>query len=829
MPSLQIDAQPTVLVVGDDPNHATELEHGLGDHGIFCERTGHDAVGVTAVAVAPDLVLLMGGAAGEHYEKVIATLRRALAERTPPIAVVTSTHDLATRLDAFRRGAVAVFSEDDEPGVLAGKLDQLIHELAGGKYVGPSVGESSLDELLAALSHDLRAELIRGTEAGSGPVRLVLGGGKPLAMALREFVMRVKRNVVDATQLPELPPEEPDSERSVDTLPAPRRSIDGMRLILADEDAGRADVVAAALRALGARVLVTDVKPSSARLQLLRALDPQALLAGDDQIPGPGLELLRTVRDDYRLRWASLMVLRWEEVWPDETKPPAIEPLLGTLAGLIEVERSAEQRGAAGLSFDLRLESVGPIRLLRALDASDKPIRVIVDNPRLRIEVELSAGRVESAKAQRADGGPELTGLDALSALSVLHAGEVSVEPRESESSSSPLGSLDELLARLEQQKPPVAPSLFPEALGTLLPPSAPAPVAPTAPTAPAEAAAPTAPAGEMALPASPAVPAGLATDAASPAAEESGARAAPPPLPTAVEEPLEVAGLGSGMFGPRTLALGPLRVPLWVAIASGVVAALAFVAVVVTLATHRPSAAGAPTARVASVTQTAPAASAPPVASSSAMTPKALLEQASAGDQAALARLMAIPADQRTAAQALALAQGQQAEVLNKVAKLMREVKLDPKLLEKRKIQRRLVAASRSPITGASTLRELAAIDTSDSADLLYKVWTGTPARTPMTQLAQSLVHSQAVARRASPALAVALALRAGGPCDAMKRTVKHAIKVGDRRSLVPLARMMMKRGCGAHKAHDCYPCLRGDDLLHQAMSVVKRRRPPL
>ncbi len=814
MPSLQIDAQPTVLVVGEQAYDASELERGLADHGIYCERAEPANAGVTAVAVAPDLVLLVGSAGGEHYDPVIATLRRSLHDRTPPIAVVTGTHDLATRLDAFRRGAAAVFAEGDEQGELAAKLDQLIRDLADGKYVGPSVGESSLDELLGALSHDLRAELVHEKEVDAGPVRLVLGGGKPLAMALREFVMRVKRNVLDATQLPG----EPTAEPAVDTpLEGPRRSIDGMRIVLADEDAGRADVVAQALRELGAQVLVTDIAPSKARQKLLRALDPQALLAGDDQIPGPGLDLLRTVRDDYRLRWASLVVLRWEEVWPDETEPPAIEPLLGTLAGLIEVERAAEQRGAAGLSFDLRLESIGPIRLLRALDASDKPVRLLVDNPRLRIEVELSAGRVESARAQPADGGPELTGLDALSALSVLHAGEVSVEPRESPAATPALGSLDDLLARLEERKPPVAPSLFPEALGSVLQPSAPSHGVPAAPAVPTV----------EALPAAAPLPAEPLLDATLPAADElHGALAAPPPPFGVVEEPLEPH---VGAETARVVALGPLRVPYWIAVAfaAGTVLVLAALVVVLSLGPRRSPVAAAPVSSAAPLPSRAPAA--PPLASPPHSKSPTQLERASAGDQAALAKLLAIPADQRSTEQALAIAKGQQAKELHELAELMQKLQSDPKQLKERSIQRRLVAAARDPITGATTLRGLAAIDAPESADLLYKVWTGTRAKTPMTELAESLVHSEAVQRRASPALAVALALRAKASCDVMKKTVERAGREGDRRSLVPLARMMLKRGCGERKAHDCYPCLRDNHTLETAMAAVRRRRPPL
>jgi hypothetical protein len=35
-------------------------------------------------------------------------------------------------------------------------------------------------------------------------------------------------------------------------------------------------------------------------------------------------------------------------------------------------------------------------------------------------------------------------------------------------------------------------------------------------------------------------------------------------------------------------------------------------------------------------------------------------------------------------------------------------------------------------------------------------------------------------------------------------------------------------KFGCGANKRQDCFPCLRQDKLLEEAMAEVKKRREP-
>jgi hypothetical protein len=224
MPSIQLDAEPTVLVVGDNARHVGELETSLTTLRVFCERASIHDVEPTAVAVAPDLVLLVGDAATRDCDAVVAALRRALRERLPPIAVVLEKNDFGSRLGAFQRGAVATFPAGDDPDVLAARTRRLLLDLATSGGASGDLGETSLDELLATLSHELRAELCKGSEPGTAPLGLVFGPGKPLAIAVRDFVVRVKRSVVTATPLPASPRfgQAPPTTPSVSALPAER-------------------------------------------------------------------------------------------------------------------------------------------------------------------------------------------------------------------------------------------------------------------------------------------------------------------------------------------------------------------------------------------------------------------------------------------------------------------------------------------------------------------------------------------------------------------------------------------------------------------------------
>jgi hypothetical protein len=41
-------------------------------------------------------------------------------------------------------------------------------------------------------------------------------------------------------------------------------------------------------------------------------------------------------------------------------------------------------------------------------------------------------------------------------------------------------------------------------------------------------------------------------------------------------------------------------------------------------------------------------------------------------------------------------------------------------------------------------------------------------------------------------------------------------------------LAKLSRRFGCGPNKHLDCYPCLRGDKAVEDAMVAVKKRREP-
>jgi len=174
-------------------------------------------------------------------------------------------------------------------------------------------------------------------------------------------------------------------------------------------------------------------------------------------------------------------------------------------------------------------------------------------------------------------------------------------------------------------------------------------------------------------------------------------------------------------------------------------------------------------------------------------------------------------------------LAEGKREERLQKLSELRDKVRQNPALLADKAVQVELLQASRDPQTAPRALLALASAGSSLGADLMYETWTSTHARTEGTDLSRSLLYSADVRPHASPALSVALELRAAESCEQFKAALPRALKDGDRRSLIPLAKLVSRRGCGPKKAADCYACLREDkDELVATINAAKSRRAP-
>jgi hypothetical protein len=220
-----------------------------------------------------------------------------------------------------------------------------------------------------------------------------------------------------------------------------------------------------------------------------------------------------------------------------------------------------------------------------------------------------------------------------------------------------------------------------------------------------------------------------------------------------------------------------------------------------------------------------------PPPSSYAEPEPSAAIAAANNGHftSASIAELEAKPAELLSARELVLLAEARSERQQAAASALRHKVEETPALAKDGAVTSELTRLAGDDRTARDALAAMAALEPPVGADLLYETWTATAQRSDATELARALLYSSDVRPKASPALAVALALRVAESCEQYKAVLPQALKDGDRRSLHLLTKLNGKHGCGPKKAADCYACLRehGDELT-ATINAVKSRRPP-
>ncbi|MEZ4229140.1 MAG: tetratricopeptide repeat protein [Polyangiaceae bacterium] len=468
--------EPAVLLVGFSDELHEALTEALGRQSVFVETAELGNVVPTVTVAAPDLVVLMGDGGRAETRALLDELASSPLSSVVPVALVTDDPDLGARLAAFRHGAAAVIPKSASVSTLAERISELVREIPERREALGRVGEATLNELVDTLAHELRSGILSVKQEGEREgVRLVLGRGRPLATLIDEFVTRVRSQIEVAEPL--LYEFDERAMGTVELLATdleddlPAADVSGLRVILADDDSARADAVAQELRARGAQVVVTDLEPSRAHFGRLRQLDPMVLVIGDTQLQGAGYHLVKMMREHRRLRWASLLVVHWDELWSEERGVPNTSVLLNRLAGLAEPERLIATRLSSQEAFDTRLEALGPARLVRAL-TTEQALRVTVRNPRYYVQVSIAQSLVAGAVGFT-QAGARLEGPQALAALLNIGSGRVHVEPGRASNATNLMSTVDVALGLAESEEAPI-PESIPAPPPSDLPPALP-------------------------------------------------------------------------------------------------------------------------------------------------------------------------------------------------------------------------------------------------------------------------------------------------------------------------------------------------------------------
>ncbi|MBC7170799.1 MAG: hypothetical protein H5U40_00140, partial [Polyangiaceae bacterium] len=237
-------------------------------------------------------------------------------------------------------------------------------------------------------------------------------------------------------------------------------SFEGRRVLLIEKNPAVADALAQELRALSATVVVADGE--GAGLERARTLGPEIVIVDEQGIETWAFGVMRRIRRDPILRWASVLVIRAEELMP-RGEPPRTDRLAGSAALLVAADNDLVARARTEKSLDLRLEAIGALRMVRALAQANATMHLTIKSRRATVELDIAEGLVAGAEATFPAGGPApVGGSAAVAALLALSVGRVHVERRVAPSMANLLTPIDEAFMRAATEESPIRPSVPP-------------------------------------------------------------------------------------------------------------------------------------------------------------------------------------------------------------------------------------------------------------------------------------------------------------------------------------------------------------------------------
>lgn len=201
----------------------------------------------------------------------------------------------------------------------------------------------------------------------------------------------------------------------------------------------------------------------------------------------------------------------------------------------------------------------------------------------------------------------------------------------------------------------------------------------------------------------------------------------------------------------------------------------------------------------------------------------QALVALAADGEDSALLQLELKSARERTFADAIAVASGREMQMRQEAEELSeRFIAMDPAQPDHFLIHD-LTRLASDPYAYREAQLGFANHKSSLGPALLFRV-TQT-SRGAIADFAQMLLSTQPVYSRAGPALQLAIDAGNVSECSLARKLLARAIDVADSRAVGPMSKFAQASGCGEHGGEDCYPCLRGDSLLSDALKAARSR----
>jgi CheY-like chemotaxis protein len=413
-----------------------------GQAAIECERSeAVEGALELARALAPDVVVLDADLRGamELLEKLV---RDPLSEL--PIVVVGTWSQPEQGARWVAAGAMRALPKPVSPSALR----TACLELASGSAQSPTyspLGQPTVDELATRIAAEVRRGLWDAALPQGRTTRIELGDGADVLAAVWAAVARVRELVTIKTggavrfttagpegALPIAPwwgqelaaGQRGGTSARTASKGEPETSLDGRRVIVADDDPAVTWFLAGVLRAAGAKVY--EAHDGVRAFELCCRLSPELLIT-DVLMPGlDGFALCRALKRDIALRDVPVILLSWKEDLLQRLrelgagadgymrKEASAAAVLQRVGEVLRPRLRIEARLRAGGEVRGRLDGVTPRALLEIVSKALSNARISIRDASFLYEVELREGNPRSCTRTTSDGsfqrGPDIFG-----------------------------------------------------------------------------------------------------------------------------------------------------------------------------------------------------------------------------------------------------------------------------------------------------------------------------------------------------------------------------------------------------------------------------------
>lgn len=465
----QHDFPLSVLVFGPQPLADSLMQQ--GDLRVECERTEELGKARELSRVfGPDVAVIDADRKGAR-ELVELFVKDPVVEPIPIVVVGDfASNELSTTFIGL--GATRVLPKPVSPDLLRRTLLELRDHGSPTVHVREPLGELNVNQLVDRIALEIRRGLVESVDPSARSSSVGFGEGTDVMSAvwgtvarLRELVtLRSDGNVRFEQTGPEgaVPFAPWNDDRRVgergsrETRAAEGVSLQGRRVVVADDDPAVVWFLSGILKAVGAEVF--EAHDGERAFELTASLWPD-LVVSDVLMPKlDGFSLCHEIKRDVAVRDVPVILLSWKEDLLQRVrelggdadgylrKEAAASTVVERLREVLRPRARVEQRVASGGEVRGRLDGLTPRLVLELACRARRDVRVSIRDASFLYEVQVRQGSPRTAIRSANDGSFE-RGEGVLAMLLGVSAGRFVIEPDDSPCRAELSGSLHEQLA----------------------------------------------------------------------------------------------------------------------------------------------------------------------------------------------------------------------------------------------------------------------------------------------------------------------------------------------------------------------------------------------